>query len=262
MLLRKIHRRGGIFAQAPVLAGTHDADDGEIRAARAHGVPDRRLRGPEAIGEALIYHEHACRGAVIGRAELTTFTHANAHRLEVSGTRAGIDDGHPFIRGRHVPGHGDAAVTVGNAERNIGDHGLFAHERIRVQSIGERAVEFVRARACVSLQAGIEIDDQQVFTVEAFVEFGDAAHVEQEQSRADEQHHRKRHLRDDETFGGARARLARGRFAFERRNERRARRLQCRHDAEQHAGQRRNRERKEQHRRAELQIRTEVDADG
>src|SRR5262245_30534454 len=84
---REINERLWVFAEGPVLAVFHDADDLKarfVRSAAAQAFAYRTLPRPEAPGECFVDDREARLFLVVQHSEIAALEQRNAHRLEIT----------------------------------------------------------------------------------------------------------------------------------------------------------------------------------
>ena len=227
--------------------------------AEADPLTDRIARRPEAPRCRLVDDDHGRRRLAVGVRERPAALKRNAHRAEVVGRHQPRMRAHWQRRLDRLLLDVEIQPRVEAAERQRGRHADALNAGHRAQALHQCVVERRRAAGIrVARSRQRQPRRRQMLGPEAGRHVDQPLEADQQQRRAGQQHERQRELGDDQRRSQAAradAAAAAARLFVQRHAHALIRRDHRRHDAEEHAGDRRQDERGAEHARIDADVR-------
>ena len=188
--VRKVHGGLAFVLERKCQGIVHDADDGELRGARGHGLADR-IGEPEDPAEVAIDHDHFRREGHVAGGEFATGDQRNLHR----GEEIRADRQHSRVR--------NAAVRIDGSlhadDLDLGHRAAAHRQRLARQACPDdtRLAAEVRAHILEELvtrrsgdadRTGTDAEEQHVLSIETDIDAVQVGERPAEKSGGDEKH--------------------------------------------------------------------------
>ena len=225
------------------------------RIAEAESTADRACSGEIPSRERLVHHRNERRARIVLKPDRAAGDERNPRRVRVGWPDIDVLHVDVFVGLRRVSFDGRALSAHGSAERAVRGERGGVDSRERVQALVQLAVENSYVGRLVAGEPRVQSRKHQVLAIEAKPLLLEIQQAAREQSGADEQDERHRDLGGDEQFGRAETAPARcdaSAAGFDCRDEIDAARPNGGREAEQDAGDERDRDRECEHAAVQL----------